>query len=47
MNMNWLSGVVDYGVLGLLLALSVLTVAVALERRAGSRRTRSGVSWPG
>jgi biopolymer transport protein ExbB len=38
MDMNWLSGVVDYGVLGLLLALSVLTVAVALERWRYYRR---------
>lgn len=32
MEMEWLSGAIDYGILGLLLALSVLVVAVAFER---------------
>jgi biopolymer transport protein ExbB len=32
MNMTWLSGAVDYGIVGLLLGLSVLVVAVSLER---------------
>ena len=30
--MEWLSGTVDYGIMGLLAAMSVLVVAVALER---------------
>ncbi len=32
MDMEWLSGAIDYGVVGLLAALSVLVVAIALER---------------
>lgn len=32
MSMNWLSGTIDYGIIGLLLVLSVLVVAVSLER---------------
>jgi biopolymer transport protein ExbB len=32
MEMQWLSGVIDFGVIGLLIALSVVVVAVALER---------------
>lgn len=32
MQMDWLSGVIDYGVIGLLLALSVLVVTVFIER---------------
>jgi biopolymer transport protein ExbB len=34
MRMDWLSGVIDYGVVGVLLLSSVLVVAVALERAA-------------
>jgi len=30
--MEWLSGIVDYGIIGLLAALSVIVVAVGLER---------------
>ena len=30
--MEWLAGVIDYGIIGLLAAMSVLVVAVALER---------------
>jgi biopolymer transport protein ExbB len=32
MNMDWLSGAIDYGVLGLLLLMSVAVVAVGVER---------------
>jgi biopolymer transport protein ExbB len=32
MRMDWLSGVIDYGIIGLLLILSVTVVAVALDR---------------
>ncbi len=32
MGMEWLSGVIDYGIIGLLVALSVVVVAVSLER---------------
>src|SRR5215467_5018041 len=32
MNDRWLANAIDYGILGLLLALSVMAVAVALER---------------
>ncbi|MDB5657264.1 MAG: tonB-system energizer ExbB [Tardiphaga sp.] len=32
MQMEWLSGLIDYGIIGLLLVLSVIVVAVALER---------------
>ncbi|MDR0634006.1 MAG: TonB-system energizer ExbB [Azoarcus sp.] len=32
MMVNWLSEIVDYGVIGLLLVLSVLVVAIGLER---------------
>jgi len=32
MNMEWISGVIDYGVIGLLLILSILVVAIGLER---------------
>lgn len=32
MKMDWLSAVIDYGIIGLLLFLSVAVVAVALER---------------
>lgn len=31
--MEWLKSVIDYGVIGLLLAASVVAVAVAIERR--------------
>ena len=46
MSIDWLPGLVDYGVLGLLLALSVLVVAVALERWWYYRRVSvSGLSF--
>ncbi|MDR1726742.1 MAG: TonB-system energizer ExbB [Acidobacteriota bacterium] len=32
--MEWLSGLIDYGIIGLLAALSVVVVAVGLERRS-------------
>ena len=32
MSMEWISGAIDYGVIGLLLMLSVLVVAIGLER---------------
>ena len=32
MHMDWLSGLIDYGIIGLLILLSVAVVAVALER---------------
>jgi biopolymer transport protein ExbB len=32
MEMEWLSGAIDFGVIGLLIALSVVVVAIALER---------------
>ncbi|OPY82235.1 MAG: Biopolymer transport protein ExbB [Syntrophorhabdus sp. PtaU1.Bin153] len=34
MSTNWLSGLIDYGIIGLLLALSILVVAISLERYA-------------
>lgn len=34
MKMDWLSAAIDYGIIGLLLLLSVAVVAVALERMA-------------
>jgi biopolymer transport protein ExbB len=40
MNDRWLSAAIDYGVLGLLAALSVMAVAVALERLVFYRRVR-------
>lgn len=36
--MNWLSALIDYGVIGLLIALSVWSVAVAIERFSFYRR---------
>lgn len=38
MIVKWLSGIVDYGIVGLLAALSVLVVAVSLERYAFYRK---------
>jgi len=32
MNMEWLSGVIDFGVIGILAVLSVVVVAIAIER---------------
>jgi biopolymer transport protein ExbB len=32
MNTSWLSGTIDYGIIGLLLVLSIVVVAVSLER---------------
>jgi biopolymer transport protein ExbB len=40
MNTDWLSGMIDYGVIGLLAALSILVVAVSLERYAFYRKVR-------
>lgn len=34
MNMEWLHGVIDYGVIGILLLLSVVVVAIGIERWA-------------
>jgi biopolymer transport protein ExbB len=38
--MDWLSGVIDYGVIGILFILSVTLVAVALERAAFYRSVK-------
>jgi len=38
MNMEFLSGVIDYGVIGLLIVLSIVVVAIGLERLAFYRR---------
>jgi biopolymer transport protein ExbB len=38
MSANWLSGTIDYGIVGLLVALSILVVAVSLERYALYRK---------
>jgi len=38
MLVKWLSGTIDFGIIGLLLTLSVLVVAVALERFAVYRK---------
>lgn len=38
MNMEWLSGAIDYGVIGLLVVLSVVIVAIGMERYAFYRR---------
>jgi biopolymer transport protein ExbB len=38
--MEWLKSVVDYGVIGLLAAMSVVAVAIYLERRAFFRRVQ-------
>ena len=40
MQMEWLSGVIDYGVIGALLFSSVTVVAVSLERAAFYRKIR-------
>ncbi len=40
--MQWLSALVDYGIIGLLLALSVVMVAVSLERMLFFRRVQLG-----
>jgi biopolymer transport protein ExbB len=32
MTVKWLSGIIDYGIIGLLVALSIVVVAVSLER---------------
>jgi biopolymer transport protein ExbB len=32
MEMEWLSGAIDFGVIGLLIALSVVVIAIAIER---------------
>ena len=38
--MEWLKVAVDYGIIGLLVAMSVVTVAIALERASWYRRIR-------
>jgi biopolymer transport protein ExbB len=38
MTTNWLSGAIDYGIIGLLTALSILVVAISLERYAFYRK---------
>lgn len=40
MNLKWISGVIDYGILGLLTAMSILVVAISLERYFFYRRVR-------
>ena len=31
--MEWLKSIIDYGVIGILIAMSVIAVAIAIERR--------------
>ncbi len=38
MSAKWLSGTIDYGIVGMLLALSIIVVAVSLERYAFYRK---------
>ena len=38
MSVKWLSGIIDYGIIGLLAALSIVVVAVSLERYAFYRK---------
>lgn len=38
MTMTWLSGAIDYGIIGLLLGLNVMAVAIAIERASFYRR---------
>ena len=38
--MEWLKVAVDYGIIGLLVAMSVVTVAIAMERASWYRRVR-------
>jgi biopolymer transport protein ExbB len=42
MTSHWLSGTIDYGIVGLLVCLSVLVVAVSLERYVYYRRSSIG-----
>ncbi|QEM68592.1 TonB-system energizer ExbB [Geobacter sp. FeAm09] len=42
MMVKWLSGTIDYGIIGLLLFLSVIVVAVALERYGLYRKLKVG-----
>lgn len=42
MKLQWLSALVDYGIIGLLLVLSVVMVGVGLERAMFFRRVRLG-----
>ncbi len=42
MTAKWLSGTIDYGIVGLLAALSILVVAVSLERYAYYRKLSIG-----
>ncbi len=38
--MKWLTGTIDYGIVGLLVALSILVVAISLERYAFYRKVK-------
>jgi len=38
MKVEWLSGIVDYGIIGMLVILSILVVAISLERYALYRK---------
>jgi tonB-system energizer ExbB, group 2 len=38
MDMDWLAGAIDYGIIGLLVVLSVAVVAIAVERASFYRR---------
>jgi biopolymer transport protein ExbB len=40
MEMNWLSGAIDYGIIGILATSSVVVLALALERAAFYRKVR-------
>jgi biopolymer transport protein ExbB len=40
MEMNWLSGAIDYGIIGILAAASVAVLALGLERAAFYRKIR-------
>jgi biopolymer transport protein ExbB len=40
MEMNWLSGAIDYGIIGILAASSVVVLALAMERAAFYRKVR-------
>ncbi|MBS1207801.1 MAG: exbB [Proteobacteria bacterium] len=42
MKMEFLSGAIDYGVIGLLIVLSIVVVAIGLERLAFYRRFNTG-----
>lgn len=40
MKLDWLAGTVDYGIIGLLIVLSIIVVAVAMERLSFYRQIR-------